>query len=133
MKSLVMPCLLLCVVSVGCSQQNEQLSGTVAYEDGTPVTMGEVVFVKEMFQAIGTIQEDGTYTVGSLEVDDGLPAGTYQVYIDGAVDPGEDIDSPEDDTPLVATKFTDPSTSGLTCEVPVEGNTFDITVTPYEE
>lgn len=98
----------------------------------SPVTTGEVIFVTESFQAVGTIQEDGTYTVGSLEMADGLPPGTYRVYISDAVDLGEDIDSPEDDKPLVAEKYTAADTSGLTCEVPAENNRFDITVTPPE-
>jgi len=126
--SMLLACLLLC----GCASDHEPLSGTVTYEDGSPLTLGEVIFVTDSFQAVGTIQSDGTYTVGSLDIDDGLPAGTYRVYISNAVDLGEEIDSEADDKPLVAEKFTSADTSGLTCDIPAEGNKFDITVAPFE-
>jgi hypothetical protein len=42
------------------------------------------VFLKEGYMARGSIQSDGSYTVGSLTENDGLPDGEYQVYIEGA-------------------------------------------------
>lgn len=125
--------LFACVFVSGCGTDHKRLSGKVTFEDGSPLTKGEVIFVTESFQAVGTIQEDGTYTVGSLGMADGLPPGTYRVYISDAVEYlGGDIDSPMAAKPLVAAKYTAADTSGLTCEVPTENNRFDITVSPPE-
>jgi len=125
--------LFACFFVSGCGSAHEPLSGKVTFEDGSPLPKGEVIFVTDSFQAVGTIQEDGTYTVGSLGMADGLPPGTYRVYISEAVEHlGGDIDAPTDDRPLVAAKYTAADTSGLTCEVPAEDNRFDITVTPPE-
>ena len=110
----------------GCGGSNEQLSGKVTFEDGKPLELGTVSFLREGFLARGDIQPDGSYTVGSISSDDGLPPGEYRVFIDGAV--VEDLSTPDGVRSLVDKKMTDPETSVLTHNVPEDGHTLDITV-----
>ena len=144
-KHHILPLLFALVIATGCSGK-VPLSGTVTFSDnGDPVPLGVVYFVTPTFQAQGAIQEDGRYVVGSDKLSDGLPRGTYQVYIAGAanievrqtrppgqVDPntGENIDrqfTEEISISLIDLKYTDPETSGLTVTVD-RGQTFDIQV-----
>ncbi|MCL2005920.1 MAG: hypothetical protein FWG73_07110 [Planctomycetaceae bacterium] len=146
MKHHILPLLLALVIATGCSNKLP-LSGTVTFSDnGEPVPLGVVYFVTPTFQAQGAIQEDGRYVVGSDKVADGLPPGTYQVYIAGAatievrqmrppgqVDPntGENIDrqfTEEISTSLIDLKYTNPDTSGLTFTVERGARTFDFEV-----
>ena len=123
---------------VGCSE-NVKVTGKVTFEDGSPLTLGRVCFQTETMFADGPLQNDGTYTLGSLGENTGLPKATYQVFITGATTPpqlgagkgqlGATQGSYTPGTSLIHQKFTDRMTSGLTCEV--KGRTvFDISVTP---
>jgi len=119
------------ILLAGCGE-NVKVTGKVTFEDGQPLTKGRVCFQTDTFFADGAIREDGSYTLGSVGENTGLPKGTYQVFISGAANlPHMDIgrgsfSSPQ---PLINKKFTDRMTSELTCEV--KGRTvFDITVTP---
>lgn len=92
--------------------------------------MGTVCFLREGYLARGIIHPDGSYVVGSEAATDGLPAGTYQVYIDGAA--VEDPTAPSGMALQIDEKLTRPDTSELTVTVPVSGGRFDITVFPPE-
>jgi len=121
-------CLLLLT---GCGT-NVRVTGTVSFEDGSPLTTGVVIFNSGKAESTAPIEKDGSYKVGTLKSDDGLPPGTYQVYISGAAlypqigAMGQPLGSV---VHLIDTKFTSPETSGLTCEVK-RNRIFDITVTP---
>jgi hypothetical protein len=122
-------CLLLCV---GCGQ-NVTVIGKVTFEDdGSPLSQGMVIFQSGSVQSKAPIEADGSYQVGTLKTGDGIPRGTYQVYITGAVESGKISPTGAVLAPpieLVDPKFTSPETSGLSCDV--KGRmTFDITVTP---
>ena len=116
----------MCGMLAGCGGTNDHLEGKVSFEDGTPLNLGSVCFLREGFLARGEIQSDGSYVVGSLESDDGLPPGTYQVYIDGAE--VENPRSPSGVSAVIAKELTSPQTSGLSVTIPHEGRTFDIKV-----
>jgi len=125
------------VVLCGCSK-NVRVTGKVTFEDGEPLTLGRVCFQTDTMFADGPLQPDGSYTLGSLGENTGLPKGTYQVFITGATTPpqlgmgvgtGGTVGSFTPGVSLIHQKFIDRMTSGLTCEV--KGRTvFDITVTP---
>ena len=126
------------IVLGGCSR-NVKVTGKVTFEGtGEPLTLGRVCFQTDTMFADGPLQPDGTYTLGSLGENTGLPKGTYQVFISGATTPpqlgmgtgqGGLLGSYAPGTALIHSKFTDRMTSGLTCNV--NGRTvFDITVTP---
>jgi len=117
--------------AAGCGNQNVQLRGTVTFEDGTPLTMGAVIFSTETFMAGGSIDSEGRFVMGSYGMSDGLPPGTYKVYIAGAVEElgggGSDL-SGMTQWSLIDPKFGNFATTPLTCEVPAPRNTFDIVV-----
>ena len=132
MKSSIVAILGVCLLLlVGCGK-NVQVKGKVTFEDGSPLTTGMVIFQAGSTQSKAPIEEDGSYVVGTLKADDGLPRGTYQVYITGAVEvsgisvTGAMLAPPVE---LIDSKFTKPETSGLTVEVKGR-TTYDITVTP---
>lgn len=77
--------LLLCVFSLGCGDK-QNLSGKVTFPDGTPLHCGIVFFTTDSYLSRGAIREDGTFTVGSEKSGDGIPPGTYKVYIQGAIE-----------------------------------------------
>ncbi|MDR1491901.1 MAG: hypothetical protein LBT05_04175, partial [Planctomycetaceae bacterium] len=82
------------------------------------------------YVARGTLKEDGTYDVGSISEKDGLPKGTYRVYIFGAdkmVSGPGGMQLPES---LIDEKYRKSETSGLTVDVPVPGGKYDIIVEP---
>jgi len=115
----------------GCGA-NVQVKGKVSFEDGSPLTTGMVIFVSGATQSKAPIEEDGSYQVGTLKSNDGLPPGAYQVYITGAsIFPGiSPMGAPLGPVvELVDKKYTSPETSELMCEVK-RSMTFDITVTP---
>ena len=127
-----------CVVAIaalflsisGCGSK-VSVSGKVTFDDGSPLTTGEVRFETSGFMSSGKIQPDGTYQLGSISEKDGIPKGTYGVTVhamdESGMTPGM---LPEDAPPpksLVAPKFGSTNTSELTCEV--KGSTvFNITV-----
>ncbi|MCL2118857.1 MAG: hypothetical protein FWH27_10575 [Planctomycetaceae bacterium] len=113
---------LLCLV--GCSDKM-QLGGTVTFEeDGASVTVGNVIFATSTYEASGIIGSDGKYVMGSIDVADGLPQGSYKVYISGAA---EEV-APGRMRSLIDPKFASFASTPLTCEIPAPNNTFDIKV-----
>ena len=128
------------IVLAGCG--DPKVTGKVTFPDGSPLTAGQVMFQKENFVASGDVKSDGYYSAGKNKDGDGLPPGTYQVYISGATKFGEMQPPAKDATigkmptfqvaptiQLVDMKFTAPESSGLS--VTVKGNTkFDFTVEP---
>ena len=110
---------------VGCSDKL-QLGGKVTYEDGSPLPVGSVVFATSSFEAVGTLDSEGKYVVGSIDVADGLPKGTYKVYISGAMEPtpgkGELMRSLIDET------YANFSTTPLTADIPAPNNILDFKV-----
>ncbi|MDR0336274.1 MAG: carboxypeptidase-like regulatory domain-containing protein [Planctomycetaceae bacterium] len=107
----------------GCG--HPKVTGTVKFDDGTPLTSGGVTFINLPYQAGGTIKSNGSYEIFESKPGDGVRPGTYRVTVSATTGGGSD------GMPLVHLvdpKFENSSTSGLTCEV--KGNTvFDIIVT----
>ncbi|HXG09782.1 MAG TPA: carboxypeptidase-like regulatory domain-containing protein [Gemmataceae bacterium] len=107
----------------GCGDKRYPIKGRVHFPDGSPLKVGRVCVVIEPGKtgAWGYIGEDGTFTLGSNTPDDGLPAGTYRVYIMDPEDSrmmGKPRKANEVIPPLIHPRFTSPETSGLTFEVP---------------
>ncbi len=123
MKKYVFSLVLLAVVlCLGCSK-NLKVSGKVTFSDGSPVTFGTVAFVTDTFYGSGAISSDGTYVMGSTKERDGLPPGTYKVYIENSEEittvPGATEKDPPKTTSKerIAKKFTRPTETPLSCEV----------------
>ena len=128
----------------GCG--DPKVKGKVTFSDGSPLTKGQVMFQKEGFIGSGDIKKDGSYSAGKQKDGDGLPPGTYQVFISGAstYDQAELKDAQKQDVvigagqlgkipkpfDLIHSKFTSPKTSGLSVEVKGGSVKYDITVEP---
>lgn len=115
-----LPALLLLIA--GCGGNLHPVNGRVHYADGEPVTHGRVILETPGPTGIwGLVRPDGTFTLGTNTPDDGVPAGTYNVYLENT-DTFPPAGSTENFTPqpLVHSKYGDPKTSGLTLEVPVK-------------
>ena len=128
----------------GCSK-NFSLTGKVTYEDGTPITAGMLNFESDSSLSRAKIQPDGTYVVGTLKEADGIPKGSYKIYITGAEVAIETdssripqrFDAMGNPVPtmaayrkLVHPKYMTTSQSPLSCEVPAKNNRFDFIVEP---
>lgn len=131
-------CLFVCslmflIASIGCSN-NVPLGGTVTFsDDGTPVPKGTIAFDDGAHQARGEIDSNGHYTVGFANEADGLPAGTYKVYITGAISkeqkPGATEDNPGwFETRLIDPKYESAETSDLSVTIDATTKTKDFKV-----
>jgi hypothetical protein len=145
---LLLPFLMIILFIAGCDTK-QRLTGKVTFSDGKPLQYGTIYFTSETYLSRATLRNDGTYDVGSLGNKDGLPPGTYKVYIVGAVTDGEavlvtDSVAPavgDDNTttpsqsytypiiPLIDNKFTKPETTPLEIIIP-GAKTFDFFVEP---
>jgi len=117
------------VVSLfGCSG-NYPLKGRVTFsDDGSPLEIGMVNFENEKGYARGELKKGGYYEVGYVGAKDGIPPGTYQVYISGAT-VEEELNNPDSKMiPLIDPAHTRPDRSGW--EIKIDGSTrvYDIKV-----
>jgi hypothetical protein len=125
---------LLCIAVQGCSR-GTIITGTVKFSDGEPVTFGNIAFDDGKHAFVGMIKNDGTYTTGLLE-DEGIPGGTYKVYLQGTTAVANEVRNKQTDSIVsydevyrVAQKFCSRETTDLQIEVKSGGTqTFDITV-----
>lgn len=136
MKTIVCPFIfaMILALTAGCGK-NCSVSGRVTYPDGTPLTFGEVAFETETFYAKGPIDSNGYFKMGSSNPGDGVPKGTYKVYIQNVMIPQEIFSAGPNRPPKlifpkelpIDKKFMNAATSGLTCEVKGRMK-YDITV-----
>ena len=117
----------------GCGD-NIRATGKVVYsDDKSPLTAGVICFETPTFMARGPLQPDGTFRIGSLKDSDGLPAGTYSVYIMDAIKIiGTDKDGGSIIEPLIDEKITSISTTDLILEVTPSMKYFEIEVERYK-
>jgi len=116
--------LFLCLV-VGCGKGHVPLKGKVVFsDDGSPLTLGSVILTQQNFQSRGDLNANGEFVMESLSARDGLPPGTYQVSIAGAIEYGVFGGMRS----IVDPKWTDPETSGMTVEVDRKTKFLEITV-----
>jgi hypothetical protein len=118
----------------GCNKGYVSMGGRVTYSDnGDPLEKGTVAFMTSTFQARGKIGADGRYTIGTLSDTDGLPKGTYQVFVTSSEDFQwiDELTGTYITTYRIDGKFANPETSGLTVEVDGKTKTFDFQVDRY--
>ena len=119
----------------GCSGK-VHVHGTVKYPDGLPLEKGTVCVGNDLVTFMGAIRAGGTFALGEIKDGDGIPPGSYKVWIANANTTDYDLD--EEGNPrsrkmievvLIDPKYTSPSTSDLTFEVkPGERKSLDIIV-----
>ena len=132
---LLFVCLVLGSVlfGTGCLNGNVNFGGKVTFsDDGSPLTMGTVCFESPGFLARGELDKDGKYDLGSLSASDGVPKGTYQVYITGAAKGGTNDRGELVPIPLIDPKFTSANT-GMTVTIDGNSKSYDIKVDRYQE
>lgn len=117
---------------VGCDGDGRiPVTGRVHYPDGSPVVNGQVVVeYGDGTGAMGWIRPDGSFVLGTDSPDDGLPPGNHPVAIRNALSvppPNWPEFKPYDPFPLVAGKYEDPKTSGISFHLP-ETTEWDIVV-----
>lgn len=132
--TLLVSFMLLLVVSTGCGDKSS-VSGKVSFDDGTPLNVGKVMFTDGTNSGFGKINEKGEYKMGMTKEGEGMPNGSYQVYIMDASKEDPSLSRASDDgetfTPkvlIIDPKFTNPKQSELKCDVSGK-TTFDIKVT----
>jgi hypothetical protein len=111
----------------GCGSGKYPVHGTVALDDGTPVTRGLIVFERvdggPPATARGNIGPDGQYALSTDKPGDGVPLGRYKVL----VNPMDLSDVPDEQKNIpFAFKYLKFETSGLEFEVKAGANEFPI-------
>lgn len=110
----------------GCSGK-VSVEGTVTYPDGTPLTIGTVIFETESYQVAGQLDRQGHYSLGEVRQGDKILPGLYGVRV------SSQTGGTSDGAPIVKyvdEKFEQTATSGLTCDV--RGSCrFDFVVEPF--
>lgn len=122
-------------MTIGCGESKiptYPVSGTVIFDDGSPVRTGTVELSSQDHElaATGKIRDDGTFVLGTYESDDGACAGEHRVIVmqliinDGTVKHSRDHGHPIDPT------FASYRTSPLMATVKAhDGNLLKLTVT----
>lgn len=108
---------------IGCGRGGEvatyPVTGVVRYSDGSPLPGGTITLhsAESKYPTRGVIDDDGSFVIGTFTVDDGAPAGSYQVSIIPDLPPGFDPDGNKPLPRSLAQKYYRPDTSGITLEV----------------
>jgi len=116
--------LLAAMLAISGCGGNTAVTGRVTFEDGTPLTVGEVILDDGRNMGRGTIKPDGSFIIGFRTARGGIPAGTYRVaiYNSDTGGPGKWAVSP---------KYVDPQKSGIVFEVePGKRNILNFQVEP---
>jgi len=87
----------LSIAGCGDGTKTYNVTGTVKFTDGSPLTTGTVIFAGENVASQGEIQPDGSYALGTNAADDGAPAGSYKVFLAGPIFEAEGDAAPEED------------------------------------
>ncbi|GHT42812.1 hypothetical protein FACS189443_6180 [Planctomycetales bacterium] len=133
--------LLFAVLCLGCSR-NVHVSGTVTYEDGSPVKSGTVKFETAAYQFNGSIK-DGAYDAGVIKSGQGIPPGNYKVFlantarIETFITPSGYLSGTNQKIaiPQLTEEFTHPAKSPLSLEVKRGSGriTYDIVVKQHPD
>lgn len=121
---------LLCL---GCNH-NIKVSGKVMFEDGSPLSVGEVLFESSTFVGNGTLEKDGHFKLSGISKNSGIPPGHYGVSVVKTEQPDGPlvVGSNPNFIPLIHTKYNSPATSGLSYEVKRGMGPIVIKVEPFE-
>lgn len=122
---------LLLALAPGCGPGRADVSGRVAYEDGTPVeegtVIGEATVDGKPVGVQGNIAKDGTFRWGGARPGDGALPGSYRVLVMPRALGDSELAAGK--VPAVDRKFARYETSGITFDVKPGKNTLNIAVT----
>lgn len=127
--SLPFVAILAVTMVAGCGRSTYPVSGRIVFADGTPATEldGFIVAMESAEHtsgATGVVQPDGTFRVGTQEVDDGAKPGKYKVSLTPP-DPPLDQPAPK---PIIDPKYSSMATTDLEVEVTAGSNEVTLTV-----
>lgn len=131
-----------CIVGVavfasGCNQSENlyPVSGTVVFEDGSPVMFGDIEFQasQEPINARGKIQRDGSFKLGTRSSSDGAVVGEHKVVIVQTVTNHFNLEVVHDHGHVVDPMYSDYQTTDLTVEVKPEKNEIKLVVKQRED
>ncbi len=108
---------------VGCGgPKSLPIRGKVVFADDQPVENGKIEFrgVGSAYRAMGEIAKDGTFALRTLEGEDGVPAGSYDVIVLQVIITEDLGKAAHDHGRPVPRKYGDYFTSGLKVEVTPE-------------
>lgn len=129
--------LILSASLTGCGKSGPEMAkvkGTVKFQ-GKPLTKGTVNFIStdpKRGNASANIGPDGSYSLQTLNPEDGAELGDYNVVVSDT-DPNA-LNTPAPGEPVktqasaIPAKYQDPATSGLSKKVERGSNTFDINI-----
>ncbi|MDR0870250.1 MAG: carboxypeptidase-like regulatory domain-containing protein [Planctomycetaceae bacterium] len=138
------------ILFTGCSG-NVKITGQVKFDDGEPVSFGQVCFSDARSSFYSSLNKEGRYSLGVTSDGAGIPPGEYTVWLAGTVEvkqilvkskkkkvdsEEESADEPEyidgDEIQRVAQQYTLPDNSPLKFTVKSDGpKTFDFVVERY--
>lgn len=102
--------LLFLPLATGCGPTVEnRVFGTVKFEDGSPLDVGELIFDNGSYSDIAPLNEKGEFSV-----EKGLPKGEYKVTLGGVTLPNEKGQY----QPIVAKDYLDYQSTDLKITVP---------------
>ncbi|MDR1141802.1 MAG: carboxypeptidase-like regulatory domain-containing protein [Planctomycetaceae bacterium] len=136
-KNILLLFLFLYLISLtfGCGSGKVKLSGHVTFsDDQSPLEKGVVIFENGTYAARGAIDTNGKYIIGSESQRDGLPPGTYKVYITDSehIIPAVPPAFPKLE-PVIHKKYTNAVSTPLSLEVNTSTKKFDIQVEHAEK
>lgn len=100
---------LFVLLAAGCfGSSGPGVSGVVQFEDGQPLTVGNLMFDNGKYSDFAVIDDKGNF-----RVENGLPEGNYKVSIQG--DAAGTYSSPE---PRVNSRYLSPQSTDLEIVVP---------------
>lgn len=102
----------------GCSS-NVTVKGRVQWEDGSPVTEGNVLMENDKVSVIGEIAKDGTFSMGLLKPGEGIPPGKYKAVVMG----GDTMLKAPSGKSLIAREYSIAALTPLEVEVVAGKNT----------
>jgi hypothetical protein len=122
---------------LGCGTAGSPVSGKVTFEDGTPLTSGEVIFAlsgaNEYF-AKGKIGSDGTYTlheqvIGKDAGRSGCKSGDFKVFI-ASTSTYNITETTTEVTHIIDQDYSSKDKTPLKAKVP--GGVYDFKIPPYK-
>ncbi len=135
MKVSLLAAIIICAI-LGCSDGNPrtyEVKGFVRFPDGVPLASGTIEFRaldhEQPITAVGDIDENGAFTLGTFSADDGAVEGRHQVIVISSQEIGTGAERPGMiERSKLHIRFADYDTSGLEVQVKAEDNEIDIPV-----
>ena len=132
-NGILFPLLFSLLVLAGCGDKVPLKGKVVFSDDGSPLTAGRICLTTDTYFSRGEIKPDGTFVVGSEKATDGLPPGTYRVYIAGAEKLiGEDEMGKEVTESIIDPKYASAETSGIVVDVTPSTKSIEIIVDRFD-